>query len=199
MDLGELVFFTDDINDWNFSKLVTNPDLDPYTNKLVNNNGYYNQMKYNMCIMLKEILKQSNNIFHEDILEWVNKKCFQKSKSDFHDILSITAHLFHYSLNSNEPINYKAFRKWCLKNPFYYNSFSEKSLDDFEGDDNYEKQRQKEKYDANMTYNILFKKCTDIYLNSDDPNDLIKSRNYVIILQFLKKRIFQRSALHKLY
>ena len=42
MDLNELVFFTSNPEDWNFNKLVTNPDLDPYTNKLVNNNGFYN-------------------------------------------------------------------------------------------------------------------------------------------------------------
>jgi hypothetical protein len=40
--------------------------------------------------MFKEILKQTNNIFHDDLLEWINKKCFQGSKSDFNDILSIT-------------------------------------------------------------------------------------------------------------
>ena len=45
MDLNELVFFTDNIDDWNYNILVTNPDLDPYTNKPINNNGYYNQMK----------------------------------------------------------------------------------------------------------------------------------------------------------
>ena len=49
-----------------------------------------------------------------------------------------------------------------------------------------------------MTYNNLFKKCTDIYLNSDDENDRIKSRNFIIILQYLKKHIYYRIALHKL-
>ncbi len=152
-----------------------------------------------MCIMLKEILKQSNNIFHEDVHQWLEKKCYQGSKSDFHDILSITAHLLHYVLNCNEPINYKNFRKWCLKNPFYYNSFSEKTLDDFQGEDIYEKQRTKEKADSDTTYNILFNKIIKIYTNSDDENDRIKSRNFLIILEFLKKRIYYRSALHKLY
>ena len=149
--------------------------------------------------MLKEILKQSPNVFHEDILEWINKKCFQGSKSYFYDILSITGHLFHYVLSWNETINYKNLRKWCLKNKFYYDSFSEKTLEEFDGGDLYAKQRTKEKYDVDMTYNNLFKKCTDIYLNSDDDNDRIKSRNFIIILQYLKKHIYYRSALHKLY
>ena len=199
MDLRELIFFTDNIDDWNYNILVTNPDINPYTNKLFNKNGHYDGMKYNCVIMLKEILNQSNNIFHDDIKEWIIKKCFQGSKSDFYDILSITGHLFHYILSCNEPINYKNLRKWCLKNKFYYDSFSEKTLEEFDGGDLYAKQRTKEKYDVDMTYNNLFKKCTDIYLNSDDPNDRIKSRNYVIILQYLKKHIYYKSALHKLY
>ena len=199
MDLNELVFFTDNKDDWNYNILVTIPDIDPYTNELFNNEGYYNQMKYNCVIMLKEILKQSVNVFHEDILDWLNKNCFQGSQSNYYDILSITAHSFHYSLNSNEPINYKNFRKWVLKNPFYYDSFKEKTLEDFDGNDLYEKQRNKEKYDSDTTYNILFNKCIKIYTNSDDENDRIKSRNFLIILEFLKKRIYQRSGLQKLY
>jgi hypothetical protein len=39
----------------------------------------------------------------------------------------------------------------------------------------------------------------NIYLNSNDPNDLIKSRNFLIILQYLKKHIYYKSALHKLH
>ena len=36
MDLRELNFFTDNIDDWNYNILVTNPDINPYTNKLFN-------------------------------------------------------------------------------------------------------------------------------------------------------------------
>ena len=199
MDLRELVFFTNNADDWNYNILVDNPDINPYTNKLFNENGHYDGMKYNCVIMLKEILKQSHNIFNHDVLEWIIKKCFQKSKSNFYDILSITGHLFHYVLNCNEPINYKSLRKWCLKNPFYYDSFKDKTIEEFDGDDLYAKQRNKEKYDIDMTYNNLFKKSTDIYLNSDDENDLIKSRNFLIILQYLKKHIYYKSGLGKLH
>ena len=110
MDRRELVFFTDNIDDWNYNILVTNPDI----------------------------------------------------------------------------------------NPFYYDSFKEKMLEEFDGGDLYEKQRNKEKNDVDITYNNLFKKCTDIYLNSDDDNDRIKSRNFLIILEYLKKHIYYKSALHKL-
>lgn len=199
MDLRELIFFTNNINDWNYNVLVDNPDVNPYTNKLFNDKGHYDGMKYSCVIMLKEILKQSHNIFNYDVLEWIEKKCFQKSKSDFYDILSITCHLFHYVLNCNEPINYKSFRKWCLKNPFYYDSFKDKTIEEFDGDDLYTKQRNKEKYDLDMTYSNLFKKSTDIYLNSDDENDRIKSRNFIIILQYLKKHIYYKSGLGKLH
>ena len=199
MDLRELNFFTNNPDDWNYNQLVDNPDINPFNNKLFNKNGHYDGMKHNCVIMLKEILKQSNNIFNDDIKEWIIKKCFQKSKSDFYDILSITCHIFHYVLNCNEPINYKNLRKWCLTNKFLYDSFSEKTLEEFDGDDLYAKQRNKEKYDLDMTYNNLFSKCTNIYLNSDDENDRIKSRNFIIILQYLKKHIYYKSALHKLH
>ena len=199
MDLRELNFFTDNIDDWNYNILVTNPDINPYTNKLFNKNGHYDGMKYNCVIMLKEILKQSNNIFHEDIHNWLNKKCYQKSKSDFYDILSITGNIFHYVLTCNEPINYKSFRKWCLNNKFYYSSFKEMKLEEFEGTCDNERERKRDKHDLDKTYNNLFKKCTDIYLNSDDDNDRIKSRNFIIILQYLKKHIYYRNDLHKLY
>ena len=131
-------FFTNTPTDWNFNPLVDNPKINPYTNQNFANNALYDGMKYNAVIMLKEIIKQSNNIFSDDILEYVNKKCLQGSKTHYHTLLSITAHLFHYALASGKPINYKSFRRWCLKNPFYHDSFKEKKLEDFEGDDDYE-------------------------------------------------------------
>ena len=194
----ELNYFTNTQTDWNFNILVDNPSTDPYTNRPFKSMSY-NGMKYNVVIMLKEILKNSNNIFHEDILEYINKKCLQGSKTDFYDLLSITAHLFQYVLSCNEPINLKSLRKWFKKNPFYYDSFKEKTLEEFNGNDLYEQQRNKEKYDTDTTYNNLFNKIIKIYTNSDDDNDRIKSRNYLIILEFLKKRIYYRSALHRFY
>jgi hypothetical protein len=89
-------------------------------------------------------------------------------------------------------------RKWAINHPFLYNSFNGKTLEEFEGDDVYAKQRTKEKYDIDQTYNKLFVKITNIYLNSSDPNDLIKSRIFLIILEWLKLRIGHGSGLHKL-
>ena len=196
--ISELNFFTNTPTDWNYNILVDNPSTDPYTNRPFKSMSY-NGMKYNVVIMLKEILKNSNNIFNEDVHEYINKKCMQGSKTDFYDLLSITSHLFHYVLNCNESTNLKSLRKWFKKNPFIYDSFSEKTLEQFDGNDLYEMQRSKEKADSDTTYNNLFNKCIKIYINSDDENDRIISRNYLIILEFLKKRIYYRSALHRFY
>jgi hypothetical protein len=195
--MDEFRFFSNDKNDWNYNLLIDNPNINPYTNRPFKD-GSYDPMKINCLIMLKEIMKQSNNIFHEDLLEWIEKKTGQGSKSDFYDILSITGNLFNYVLTCNDPINYKKFRVWCLHNKIYYNSFKEKELCEFEGGDDYERERNREEHDLNKTYNNLFLKVTAIYLNSNDPNDLIKSKNFLIILEYLKKRIWYKSALHKL-
>jgi hypothetical protein len=196
--MDELRFFTNNKNDWNYNILIDEPNINPYTNRPFKD-GSYDPLKFNCLIMLKEILKQSNNIFHEDVHNWLEKKCYQKSRSDFYDILSITGHIFNYCLTCNEPINYKSFRKFCLKNPFYYNSFKEKALEEFEGRDDYERERNRNQHDLDKTYNNLFVKVTNIYLNSNDPNDLIKSKNFLIILEYLKKHIYYKSALHRLY
>ena len=86
-----------------------------------NNNQYYDGLKYNCIIMLSEILKYSNNLFNDDLKQWIFKKAFQGTKSSFWEILNITVHIFNFYLlrpNNNE-INYKSFRKWYLKNPLY--------------------------------------------------------------------------------
>jgi hypothetical protein len=195
--MDELRFFTNNKNDWNYNILIDEPNINPYTNRPFKD-GSYDPLKINCLIMLKEILKQSNNIFHEDLLEWIGKKCYQGSASDFYDILSITGNLFNYVLTCNDKINYKHFRKWCLVNKIYYNSFKEKELCEFEGETDNQRERSREEHDLNKTYNNLFVKVTAIYLNSNDPNDLIKSRIFLIILEYLKKRIWYKSALHKL-
>jgi hypothetical protein len=133
--IRELNYFTNDPADWNFNQLVDNPSINPYTNRAFKS-GSYDGLKYNAVIFLKEILKNSNNLFNDDILEWVNKKAFLGSKSDYYDILSITAHLFKYILfHGDTPINYKSLRKWAINHPFLYNSFNEKTLEEFDGDE----------------------------------------------------------------
>ena len=64
----DLNYFSDDVNEWNYSPLVLNPDINPYKNKPLNNNNsqYYDGLKYNCIIMLCEILKHSNNLFNDD-------------------------------------------------------------------------------------------------------------------------------------
>jgi hypothetical protein len=76
---------------------------------------------------------------------------------------------------------------------------TKKKIEEFEGVTLYEKERSRDKYNLDKTYNNLFVKATNIYLNSDDPNALIKSRNFLIILQYLKKHINYKTALHRLH
>ena len=65
-------------------------------------------MKYNAVIMLKEILKHTSQYLNDDIKQWINKKAFQETKSDYWDILSITTNLFYYYLfRTDETINFK--------------------------------------------------------------------------------------------
>jgi hypothetical protein len=48
------------------------------------------------------------------------KKCFNGSKSNYYDILSITCNLFsNYLFRTEETVNFKKNRKWFLINPLY--------------------------------------------------------------------------------
>ena len=76
--------------------------------------------------MSKEILKHTKPYIEDDVLEWVIQKCFQGSKSDYWDILSITTNLFYYYLfRTDETINYKKIRLWFLTNNLYIKSNDE--------------------------------------------------------------------------
>ncbi len=73
--IKDSIFFSDNINNWNFSPLVLNPSINPYKNKAFNNNNnqYYDGLKYNCVIMLKEILKYSKNLYNDDLKQWIKK------------------------------------------------------------------------------------------------------------------------------
>jgi hypothetical protein len=77
--MDELRFFTNTPTDWNYNPLVDNPSINPYTNRVFKY-SCYDPMKLNCIKMLKEILKQFNNIFKDDLLEWINKKMFSGLK-----------------------------------------------------------------------------------------------------------------------
>jgi hypothetical protein len=80
-------------------------------------------MIYNAVIMLKEILKHTNQYLNDDVKQWIYKKALQGTKSDYWDILSITTNLFYYYLfRTDETINYKKFRLWFRQNPLYINN-----------------------------------------------------------------------------
>ena len=192
--IKDLIFFSDVVNSWNYSPLVLNPNINPYKNKPFNNNRNqeYDGLKYNCIIMLKEILKNSNNLFSDDLKQWIFKKTLQGTKSSYWDILNITAYIFNYYLfrSNNNEINYKTFRKWYLKNPFYLES--DKKLNDFDGDNEYRKQAKMNEYIKNKTYNQIYNKVLEI-----EDNEI--KEKFIIISEFLKNKIFCGCALYKLH
>jgi len=192
--IKDLIYFSDDVNKWNYSPLVLNPNINPYKNKAfnTNRNQEYDGLKYNCVIMLKEILKNSNNLFSEDLKQHVFKKAFQGTKSSFWDILNITVYIFNYYLfrGNNDIINYKSFRKWYLKNPLYLES--DKKLNEFDGDNEFRKQEQMNKYIKNKTYDQIYNKVLEI-----EDNEI--KEKFIISSKFLKDRILCGCALYKLY
>ena len=190
----DLNFFSSNPDAWNYSTLVLNPNINPYKNKPFNNNNnqYYDGLKYNCVIMLKEILKYSNNLFSDDLKQWIFKKSLQGTKSSYWDILNITAYIFNYYLfrSNNNEINYKTFRKWYLKNPFYLES--DKKLNEFDGDNEYRKQAKMNEYIKNKTYDQIYYKVLEIEDNK------IKEK-FIFISEFLKDNFFCGCALYKLH
>jgi len=68
----------------------------------------YNLMKFNMVIMLKEILKHAKQNLENDVIEWIIKRALESSKNGYWEILSITTNLFYYYLfRTEDKINYK--------------------------------------------------------------------------------------------
>ena len=157
-----------------------------------NNNQYYDGLKYNCVIMLKEILKNSNNLFSDDLKQWIFKKSLQGTKSSYWDILNITAYIFNYYLfrSNNNEINYKTFRKWYLKNPFYLES--DKKLNEFDGDNEFRKQTKMNEYIKNKTYDRIYNKVLEI-----EDNEI--KEKFIIISKFLKNKILCDCGLYKLY
>ncbi len=80
-------------------------------------------MKFNCVIMLKEILKHTNQYLNDDVREWIFTKALQGSKNDYWEILSITTNLFYYySFRTDETINYKKIWKMDLEKSITYKS-----------------------------------------------------------------------------
>jgi len=52
--------------------------------------------------MLKEILKHTKPYLENDVIKWIIKICFNGSKSNYYDILSITGNFFYYCLFRTE-------------------------------------------------------------------------------------------------
>ena len=170
--IKDLIYFSDDVNKWNYSPLVLNPNINPYKNKAFNNNRNqeYDGLKYNCRIMLKEILKNINYLFSDDLKQWIFKKTSQSTPSGYWDILNITVYIFNYYLfrSNNNEINYKSFRKWYLKTPLYLES--DKKLNEFDGDNEFRKQTKMNEYIKNKTYDRIYNKVLEIEDNEIKKN-----------------------------
>ena len=192
--IKDLIFFSSNTDAWNYSPLVLNPDINPYKNKAFNNNRNqeYDGLKYNCRIMLKEILKNINYLFSDDLKQWIFKKTSQSTPSGYWDILNITVYIFNYYLfrSNNNEINYKSFRKWYLKNPFYLES--DKKLNEFDGDNEFRKQTKMNEYIKNKTYDRIYNKVLEI-----EDNEI--KEKFIIISKFLKNKILCDCGLYKLY
>jgi hypothetical protein len=163
----EFDFFSNDCNNWNYNPFINTPNADPYNLKRTINitgNNSYNMMKYNAVIMLKEILKHTNQYLNDDVKQWIYKKALQGTKSDYWDILSITTNLFYYYLfRTDETINYKKIRLWFRQNPLYItNSNIDNYPDEFLNISENRRDYKYKEYLHNLTYKKLYNKVKEI-------------------------------------
>ncbi len=76
--------------------MIKTPDIDPSnTNKKINDENYY-LYQYNGLIFLDVILKYSKDYLDDDFDEWIKKKNFHGSKSDYWYILNIHTYVCIY-------------------------------------------------------------------------------------------------------
>jgi hypothetical protein len=65
----DLDFFGTDFNNLNYNEMINRPGLDPYNNKKKLDPFGYNLLRYNFVIVLKEILKNTNQYLHDYVKE----------------------------------------------------------------------------------------------------------------------------------
>ena len=81
----EFDFFSNDCNNWNYNPFINAPNADQYNLKRtisIPSNNSYNLMKYNCVIMLKEILKHTNQYLNDHVKEWIFKKALGGSSAE---------------------------------------------------------------------------------------------------------------------
>ena len=141
-------------------------------------------MKYNAVIMLKEILKHTNQYLNDDVKQWIYKKALQGTKSDYWDILSITTNLFYYYLfRTDETINYKKFRLWFRQNPLYINNSNiDNYPDEFLNISDNRRDSKYKQYLNTLTFKKLYNKVREI------EDHEIKYK-FIIICDYLQDKI----------
>ena len=65
----DLDFFSTDFKNWNCNEMINRPGLDPYNNEKKLDPFDYNLLRYNCVIVLKEILKNTNQYLHDYVKE----------------------------------------------------------------------------------------------------------------------------------
>ena len=127
------VFEVDNIISWNkvnyefieikkkkYYKFNGDEQLYPYSST-------YTEMKHEILLYYKQILKIAGNLFDNDLIQYINQKFINKlNKGDYYNFLRFTMYMWYYymrHLNDNriiyDKITYKQFRKWCLNNKLY--------------------------------------------------------------------------------
>ena len=108
------------------------------------------------------ILAYTGQYLKSDVTEWIFKKCFKGSKSDYWDILNITTSLFYsYLFRTDDQKNYKNFCKWFLKTPLYICT-SDKTINDFEGITEWKREQLYKDHSKNLIYEKLYNKVLEV-------------------------------------
>ena len=151
----------------------------------------YNLYTYDTIIILKEILKHTKQYLENDVIKWIITKCFNGSKSNYYDILSMTGNFFYYCLfRTEETINYKTIRKWFLNNPLYIKSNDETIKMVILPMNKYENCSCRQ-YLNHLTYEKLYNKVREI------ENHEINYK-FIIICDFFKEKLVCGTAVNRL-
>ena len=91
----DMIYFTSNIKDWNYNKMIKTPNVDrvhrqgrvhwhgrvhrqgrvhPFNPNKKLNDDNYNLYKFNCLIFLEMILKYSKDYRENDVIEWIIKK-----------------------------------------------------------------------------------------------------------------------------
>jgi hypothetical protein len=111
------------------------------------------------------------------VINWIFKKSFNGSKSDYWDILNFTVYLFYYHIFRTEnKIRYHFFRKWFRKRQLSFTSGTTSNY--FEGVTEWRNEQEFKNHLNVLTYTKLYNKVLEI-------EDIEIQENFIIICIFL--------------